>query len=248
MKKADRSVPAKAAARNTAARPSKPSTDTGGDPQAEQAIQTQDLVASLPFNAAKAAEYAPHDATTAAGRRLRRYAGHRRARCPNERFSEDREGAPLGINATIGTLDRVRADGSGQALTTNQGVRDRRQPELAEGGPARAGAARGLHPAREDHPLRPRAHPRAHRARARLGRARLLRELTSRWRRSRAPRRSPRPASARRSSCASRPSPASAARSTPRATCAASRSSSTPTKATGIWWATTSRCSSSRTR
>jgi catalase len=27
----------------------------------------------------------------------------------------------------------------------------------------------GLHPAREDHPLRPRAHPRAHRARARLG-------------------------------------------------------------------------------
>jgi hypothetical protein len=41
---------------------------------------------------------------------------------------------------------------------------------------------------------------------------------------------------------------ASAARRTPRATCAASPSSSTPTKATGTWWATTSRCSSSRTR
>ena len=59
---------------------------------------------------------------------------------------------------------------------------------------------------------------------------------------------SPRPASARRSSCASRPWPASAARPTPRATCAASPSSSTPTKATGTWSATTSRCSSSRTR
>ena len=34
------------------------------------------------------------------------------------------DGAPrLGVNATIGPLDRVRADGSGQALTTNQGVR-----------------------------------------------------------------------------------------------------------------------------
>ena len=30
---------------------------------------------------------------------------------------------PVGVNATIGTLDRVRADGGGQPLTTNQGVR-----------------------------------------------------------------------------------------------------------------------------
>ena len=45
----------------------------------------------------------------------------------------------------------------------------RRQPELAQGRPARADAARRLHPAREDHPLRPRAHPRARRACARLG-------------------------------------------------------------------------------
>ncbi len=50
-----------------------------------------------------------------------------------------------------------------------------RQPELADGDSARADAARRLHPAREDHALRPRAHPRAHRARARLGGARLLR-------------------------------------------------------------------------
>jgi hypothetical protein len=43
------------------------------------------------------------------------------------------------------------------------------QPELAEGRPARADPAGRLHPAREDHPLRPRAHPGAHRARPRLG-------------------------------------------------------------------------------
>ena len=56
------------------------------------------------------------------------------------------------------------------------------------------------------------------------------------------------PASARRSSCASRPSPARAARPTWRATCAASPSSSTRRKASSTWSATTSRSSSSRTR
>ena len=50
-----------------------------------------------------------------------------------------------------------------------------RQPELAEGRPPRADAARGLHPPREDHALRSRADSRAHRPRPRLGRARLLR-------------------------------------------------------------------------
>jgi catalase len=54
---------------------------------------------------------------------------------------------------------------------------DQRQPELAEGRLARADADGGLHPPREDHPLRPRAHSGADRPRARLGGARLLREL-----------------------------------------------------------------------
>jgi hypothetical protein len=56
--------------------------------------------------------------------------------------------------------------------------------------------------------------------------------------------------SARRpsSSPASRPSPASAAQPTPSATSVVSRSSSTPRKATGTWWATTRRSSSCATR
>ena len=54
------------------------------------------------------------------------------------------------------------------------GPADPGRPELAQGGRARADAARGLHPAREDHALRPRAHSRARGACARLGGARLL--------------------------------------------------------------------------
>ena len=49
-----------------------------------------------------------------------------------------------------------------------------RQPELAESRRPRPDAARRLRPAREDHPLRSRADPRAHRPRARLRRPRLL--------------------------------------------------------------------------
>ena len=58
-----------------------------------------------------------------------------------------------------------------------------RQPELAEGRAARPDAARGLHPSREDHALRPRAHSRAHRPRARLGGARRTSSATKAARR-----------------------------------------------------------------
>ena len=83
----------------------------------------------------------------------------------------------LGFNPGTLPLDRVRADSIGTAPHHQSGRSRRRQPELAQGGPARAGAARRLHPAREDHPLRSRAHSGAHRPRARLGGARLLRVL-----------------------------------------------------------------------
>ena len=53
----------------------------------------------------------------------------------------------------------------------------RRQSELAQGGAARSRPARRFHPAREDHALRSREDSRAHRARARLGSAWLLRML-----------------------------------------------------------------------
>ena len=156
---------------------------------------------------------------------------------------------PPGVNATIGSLDRVRVDASGQPLTTNQGVRiadNQNSLKVGLRGPTLLG---GLHPPREDHPLRPRAHSRSASstpaARRRTATSSARADITDITKRGAV---SPRPASGRRSSCASRPWPASAARPTPRATCAASPSSSTPTKATGTWSATTSRCSSSRTR
>ena len=87
---------------------------------------------------------------------------------------------PLGFNPGNGPLDRVRVDSGGRVLTTNQGVPVADNQNSLKAGLARPDAARGLHPPREDHALRPRAHSRAHRARARLRRARLSSSATSR--------------------------------------------------------------------
>jgi catalase len=119
------SAPAKAAARSTSSRPSKPMPDTGGDPQAEQAAHTQDLVAAIPFNANKASEYAPADATRPPrGQTADPATPDVGASTLSEANPSPKTGgaAAPGVNATIGPLDRVRADGSGQMLTTNQGV------------------------------------------------------------------------------------------------------------------------------
>ena len=169
---------------------------------------------------------ATHKAPPAKGQRSSRPIRSRR-RAPSPRCnSSDKVGSgapPVGNNTTIAPLDRVRADSAARALTTNQGVPVGDNQNSLKAGLARPDAARRLHPAREDHALRSRAHSRAHRPCARLGRARLLRVLQAARKSSRARRSLPRPASGRRCSSASRPWSASAARPTPRATCAASR-------------------------
>ena len=71
-------------------------------------------------------------------------------------------------------LDVHRVDPCADVLTTDQGDPCRRHRQLAAGGRARPDAAGGLPLPREDHPLRPRAHPGAGRPRARRRRARLL--------------------------------------------------------------------------
>ena len=146
-----------------------------------------------------------------------------------------------------GELHQI-AEGDTPVLTTAQGGPVSDDQNYAQDRRARADADRGLPFPREDLPLRPRAHSRARGACARLRRARLLRDLQVACRHTPAPTSSSAPARRRRPSCASRPSPAARARSTSRATCAASPSSSTPRKATGTSSATTSRSSSSRTR
>ena len=118
-------VGAKAAARNTDSGAAKVSADSGGDVYVEKLIQTEALVAAMPFNATKAAEHgfdnaiAPQPGATAKPQ----------SRLPtgstlSEQNSNDKSGgiAPEGVNATIEPLDRVRVDSSAQVLTTNQGV------------------------------------------------------------------------------------------------------------------------------
>jgi catalase len=96
------------------------------DPQPDQAAKTEALVASMPFNANKASEYAPSDAMRPpAGQTSKPASPAVSASTLSESNPSPKTGSgqsPVGTNATIGTLDRVRADGSGQVLTTNQGV------------------------------------------------------------------------------------------------------------------------------
>ena len=87
---------------------------------------------------------------------------------------------PDGENRTTRPLSCYARGFVGPGAHDEPGRAGRRQPAFVEGGPARARAARRLHPSREDHALRSRAHPRAHRPRARLRRPRLSSSATSR--------------------------------------------------------------------
>jgi catalase len=122
----DKIVATKAAARSTSGRPSKPSNDTGSDPLAEQAAFTQATVASMPYNANKAKEHGHNNAIApSAGMTVKPGSPMVSASTLSEANGSRKTGdaAPtVGINATIAPLDRVRADGSGRVLTTNQGV------------------------------------------------------------------------------------------------------------------------------
>ena len=168
------------------------------------------------------------------------------ARQPDQ--SAPRTVSPTGVGYDGPKEGRDPRAQAGDSLTSPKGVRHPRHRPLAQGRPARPGPAGGLPPAREDHALRPRAHPGARGARPRRRRARRLHRLRHR-REDHPGRRAGREGPARRrSSSGSPPCSARAARPTPRATPAVSRRSSTRRRATGTWSATTCRSSSSRTR
>ena len=222
-------------------RPRRPRKSASADPQLAKMQDTQALAAGMPHNANKAAEHGDLSAMPPQGLVV-------------EPSSPDVTGSTLTEKQRVGQggFDREARIQSRQPAARpcprrlrrpraddEPGRAGRRQPELAEGGASRAGAARGLHPPREDHALRPRAHSGAHRARARLWRARLFRVLQAADRAHARLDLRCQTASGHRCSSASRPSLASAARPTRRATCAGSPSSSTPTKGTGISSATT---------
>jgi len=116
---------AKAAARNTDSGPAKVGPSGDGDAAARRAAETGDVAAAMPFNANKAAEHGmdngqhpPAGTSVAPPSRLPT------ASTLSESNASAKTGgvAPEGSNPTTTALDRVRVDGSGQRLTTNQGV------------------------------------------------------------------------------------------------------------------------------
>ena len=116
---------AKAAARNTASAPSRPSPATLGDALAEKAAATQKLVAAMPYNANKATEFGRANALApSAGATVRPPSPTVGSSTLSELNVSEKTGTPAepGTNPTVAPLDRVRVDSTGQALTTNQGV------------------------------------------------------------------------------------------------------------------------------
>ena len=124
-KKASASKPSKAAARNTSSAPSNPSPPPAGDAPAKKAAATDKLVAAMPFNANKPLEIGRDNAVNPPeGITAEPSVPTVGASTLSESKRNDKVGtkADEGVNATIGSLDRVRVDSSGQMLTTNQGV------------------------------------------------------------------------------------------------------------------------------
>jgi catalase len=93
---------------------------------AEQGIASDDFVASMPHNSIKELEHG-HDNAVAppAGETIEPDSSALTASTSTEETVSEKTGgaAPLGTNATVAPLDRVRVDASDQPLTTNQGVR-----------------------------------------------------------------------------------------------------------------------------
>ena len=121
-----KAVAAKAAAKSSSSRPSQPSNAAADDPQARQAADVQALVSAIPYNANKALEHGLDNGhAPAQGLRAEAATAAASGSTLSEANGSAKTGsgeALQGVNATIGSLDRVRADASGQMLTTNQGV------------------------------------------------------------------------------------------------------------------------------
>jgi catalase len=122
---AARAKTAPAAASHTDSGPAQAPSADGSDPAARQKAETQALVAGMPSNPTKPDEHgfanglAPKPGVHIAP--ASRLPG---ASTLSEANASPKVGtsAPDGANPTVGPLDRVRVDATGQRLTTNQGV------------------------------------------------------------------------------------------------------------------------------
>ena len=114
------------AARSTASAPAHPPNAPPGDVLARKGAETEELAASIPFNPNTAAEFGWENAVApTAGFAVAPASPIVGSSTLTERNPSDKTGTgapPSGVNPTTASLDRVRVDSTGQALTTNQGV------------------------------------------------------------------------------------------------------------------------------
>jgi catalase len=114
----------KAAARNTQSRPSH-AGPAGGDALSKLASDQQTTAAAFEYNANKAAEHGRDNAVAPpVGQHKTPASPQVAASTLSEPNDAGKAGGPAspGANPTVGPLQSVRVDGSGQPLTTNQGV------------------------------------------------------------------------------------------------------------------------------
>ncbi|MDB5875202.1 MAG: katE [Ramlibacter sp.] len=122
---ATKKAAAKSAARNTDSGPSRVSDAAPDDLPARKMAEVQELAAAFPSNANKAAEHgARNGMKPPAGQTADPPSPSATGSTLSEDNGSEKTGsiAPSGVNSTIEPLDRVRADSTGQVLTTNQGV------------------------------------------------------------------------------------------------------------------------------
>ncbi|MBC7989628.1 MAG: catalase [Luteimonas sp.] len=120
-----KTVAGKAAARASDSAASKAPPSGSGDLPAQQAADTEATAAAMPFNANKAAEHGRDNAVAPPeGARVQPPSDLVGASTLAEANRSDKTGGPAapGQNPTVAPLERVRVDGTGQRLTTNQGV------------------------------------------------------------------------------------------------------------------------------
>src|SRR5688572_12387832 len=129
-KKNSKSVRPPAKARPNTGSSRRPSEGSDGtlrtnDLMVEQARAANDLAAAMPFNANKKSEYGHDNALSPpAGTVVEPADAALTASTQSEESRTAKTGgsAARGENPTVASLDRVRVDGGGQVLTTNQGV------------------------------------------------------------------------------------------------------------------------------
>jgi catalase len=113
-------------ARSTVAGPAKAEeSEARGDILAEKLLKTNELVAGLPFNPNKAAEYGEASREPQLGVSVKVDDVRLSASTLTEVLPSTKTGSGqpnLGLNPGNLPLDRVRADATGRVLTTNQGV------------------------------------------------------------------------------------------------------------------------------